>query len=104
MGILGAFLLIGTSHLKYLVHIPTLRFFGRISYGLYLVHILVFNAFDRLVRWHGLSGLALRFCVATTVAIALAWLSREYFEERFLRNHSRVSVTAVTTPGSLAND
>jgi len=104
MGILGAFLLIGTSHLKYLVHIPTLRFFGRISYGLYLVHILVFNAFDRLVRWHGLSGLALRFCVATTVAIALAWLSREYFEERFLRNYSRVSVTAVTTPGSLAND
>lgn len=100
MGVLGAFLLIGTSRLKYLVHIPILRFFGRISYGLYLVHLLVFDAFDRLTRWHGLSGLALRFCVAATVAIVLAWLSREYFEERFLRHHSRVSVTAVTTPSS----
>ncbi len=92
--ILGAFLLIGTSRWKSLVQFRILRFFGRISYGLYLVHLLAFSAFDRLVAWHGLSGLILRFLVAGTSAVLLAWLSREYFEERFLRPRAPVPGTA----------
>jgi peptidoglycan/LPS O-acetylase OafA/YrhL len=99
-GILGGFLLIGTTRWKYLVHIPTLGFFGRISYGLYLVHLLAFGAFDHLVRWHGLSGLTLRFCVSATTAIVLAWLSREYFEEKFLRSRAPASSIADATPSS----
>jgi peptidoglycan/LPS O-acetylase OafA/YrhL len=99
-GILGGFLLIGTTRWNYLVQNPTLGFFGRISYGLYLVHLLVFNAFDRMIRWHGLFGLTVRFCVSGTTAIILAWLSREYFEERFLRRHFPISASSVNTPGS----
>jgi peptidoglycan/LPS O-acetylase OafA/YrhL len=96
-GVLGGCLLVGTTRWKQLVQIPALRFFGRISYGLYLVHLLTFDAFDRLVRWHGLPGLTVRFCFAATLATVLAWLSREYFEERFLHPQVPVSATIVTT-------
>lgn len=88
MGVLGGFLLVGTTRWKQFVELPILRFFGRISYGLYLVQLLVFAAFDRLVHWRGLSGLAVRFCVAAIVATGLAWLSREYFEGRFLHHQA----------------
>jgi FkbM family methyltransferase len=68
-----------------------LRFFGEISYGLYLIHILVFDGYDALARsyWPGLAahgGLAaiwLRFICAGGAAVALAYLSRRYIEERF---------------------
>jgi hypothetical protein len=39
--------------------------------GVMIPHLLAFDAFDRLVCWHGLSGLALRSCVAATAAIVL---------------------------------
>jgi peptidoglycan/LPS O-acetylase OafA/YrhL len=90
-GVLGGFLLLGTTRWKQFVEVPILRFFGRISYGLYLVHLLAFASFDRLVHWHGMSGLAMRFCFAAIMATGLAWLSREYFEERFLRHQGRAS-------------
>jgi hypothetical protein len=53
---------------------------------------------DRLVRWQGLSGLTLRFCIAATAATALAWLSRKYCEERFLRRSVLVSMTTADAP------
>lgn len=35
--------LIGTSSPQWLVNIPLLQFFGKISYGLYLFHMLAFG-------------------------------------------------------------
>jgi len=72
-----------------------LRYLGRISYGLYLIHVLAFDAFDHVVEKKFLSretffrgtapGLALRFVIAGGFAILAASLSREYFESFFLR-------------------
>jgi len=71
-----------------------LRYLGRISYGLYLIHVLAFDAFDHVVKKKFLSretffrgtapGLALRFVIAGGFAILVASLSREYFESFFL--------------------
>jgi len=74
-----------------------LEFFGRISYGLYLYHLLVFEGYDWLAERTGESGanaptfgeLAIRFLVAGGLAVGIAYLSREYFEERFLRLKGR---------------
>lgn len=42
-------LLAGTSRWKAIVNRPVLQFFGEISYGLYLIHMLVFDLEDYLV-------------------------------------------------------
>jgi peptidoglycan/LPS O-acetylase OafA/YrhL len=91
--VVGAFLLIGTTNRKWLVQWRPLRFLGYISYGLYLTHVLVFQAFDLLwARLHFstidsniLLALTIRFVAGGGAAILLAWLSRKYFEEFFLR-------------------
>lgn len=68
-----------------------LRFLGYISYGLYLIHLLLFDAYDWCVdrlpiplqlHFH---QVFLRFFVAGSAAVFVAWLSRRFFEERFLR-------------------
>jgi peptidoglycan/LPS O-acetylase OafA/YrhL len=93
-GILLLFLLIGTSRWRGLVNIGWLRFFGFISYGLYLIHLLAFRPYDRLCRAYAPSFLLtsgrsdlllLRFAVAGCTAVAVAYLSRVYFEDYFLR-------------------
>lgn len=90
----GGTLLLGTSYWGRLLIYPPLRFFGDISYGLYLLHMLVFNLFDNLqarffphapvFRGH-FDVMVFRFLTCGTVAIVLAALSRRYFEEPFLR-------------------
>lgn len=101
--VLGAFLLIGTSRWKALVTPEILLFFGRISYGLYLYHLLIFHAYDRLAArftprfltslssWE---SLWLRFAIAGSVAIGISYLSRRYFEEPFLRLKQRFTPAA----------
>lgn len=93
-GILLLFLLLGSGPRKGFVQGPTLRFFGYISYGLYLNHLLAFRIYDRIGRRYlpelmprdGHFGLVLlRFALAVGVAIGVAYLSRRYFEEYFLR-------------------
>jgi peptidoglycan/LPS O-acetylase OafA/YrhL len=93
-GILLLFLLAGTSVAKRYVNPSGLRFLGYLSYGLYLDHLLAFRIYDwtwpryfpSLVVSDGHFGLVfLRFAVAGGGAIAAAYLSRKYFEERFLR-------------------
>ncbi len=42
-------LLVGTSNWSFLVDRPILKFFGFISYGLYLVHILAYHMPDILL-------------------------------------------------------
>jgi peptidoglycan/LPS O-acetylase OafA/YrhL len=94
-GILGTMLLVGTSGRQSLVQWPVLRFLGDISYGLYLIHMLAFDAFDHLaylyvpsLRWKAVQGhfglMLLRFVIAAGVAVFIAFLSRRTFEEKFL--------------------
>jgi peptidoglycan/LPS O-acetylase OafA/YrhL len=93
-GILLLFLLVGTSAAKHYVNLFPFRFLGYLSYGLYLNHLLAFRIYDRTCRQYfpeivpspGHFGLLLlRFAVGGGAAIAVAYLSRKYFEERFLR-------------------
>ena len=87
-------LLVGTSRWKVLVNRPVLQFFGEISYGVYLIHMLVFDVEDHLVGhlFPSLSSargrfgvMVLLFSVAVGFTVAVAYLSRRYFEEPFLR-------------------
>lgn len=65
-----------------------LSFFGYISYGLYLVHPLVYLKLD---RWWGSSfksslwALLSSAAIGAVLSIAIAYVSRRYFEEFFLR-------------------
>jgi peptidoglycan/LPS O-acetylase OafA/YrhL len=87
-------LLVGTSKWRALVNRPILQFFGAISYGVYLIHMLVFDLVDHLIgalrpslaATSGHFGLILfRFCIGAGGTVVLAYASRWYFEEFFLR-------------------
>jgi peptidoglycan/LPS O-acetylase OafA/YrhL len=75
-----------------------LRFFGYISYGFYLFHMLGFIAFGAVTDRLGIHpetltvGFMLFRFVVVGVGIALiSWLSRRYFEEYFLRFKERLA-------------
>ncbi len=91
-------LLLGASSWSSLVRWRILGFFGEISYGLYLIHMLIFNVFDSMQShlfpaaptFKGHFGIMLvRFCVSAPIAVGVAALSRRYFEEPFLRLKDR---------------
>jgi len=95
-----AFALVATLLLgsRYGIRSRVLEFFGDISYGLYLLHTLVFDVFDALARRHfpvlapehlNFPLASLRFSLVVAVAVGVSWLSRWYFEERFLRLKDR---------------
>ncbi|HXM99034.1 MAG TPA: acyltransferase [Candidatus Dormibacteraeota bacterium] len=92
-GLIAAFLLIGTSSWKKLAAPSILQFFGWISYGLYMYHLLVFETYSRVMYWlapHFISRLSpwqevwLRFIIAGGAAVGISYLSRRYFEQFFL--------------------
>ena len=98
--VLTLFLLLGSSPRKRYVNRPTLQFFGYISYGLYLIHLLVFRIYDKVCRhyWPQLlpseghfAVVVLRFLIAGGLAVGLAYLSRRYFEATFLRMKDSLS-------------
>jgi peptidoglycan/LPS O-acetylase OafA/YrhL len=74
-----------------------LEFFGEISYGLYLYHLIVLNAFGWLLSlgmmpWFQIDsflGLSLRFLIVSGTSVGVAYLSRRQFEDRFLRLKER---------------
>jgi peptidoglycan/LPS O-acetylase OafA/YrhL len=97
-GTVALALLIGTSRWKWIVNRPVLQFFGAISYCVYLIHMLVFDLEDHFIgRWFpSLSSpsghfgeMVLLFTIATAFTVAVATLSRWYFEEPFLRMKGR---------------
>jgi peptidoglycan/LPS O-acetylase OafA/YrhL len=97
-GVLLLFLLVGTSSRKRYANSSVLRFFGYISYGLYLDHLLAFRIYDVICRryWPILIPssdhfelVLLRFALAGGLAITAAYLSRKYFEEKFLKLKDR---------------
>jgi peptidoglycan/LPS O-acetylase OafA/YrhL len=88
---------IGSGRYKRWVRWRILEFFGYISYGLYLIHWLVFDRFDALVNAvrpgtypaTGQPGLILiRFVSAGVIATLVAFLSRRYIEDPILRHRS----------------
>jgi peptidoglycan/LPS O-acetylase OafA/YrhL len=102
-GVLLLFLLVGTGSRKHYVNNSALRFFGYISYGLYLDHLLAFRMYDRIcLRYRpGLLPsnehfelVLLKFVVAGGFAVGAAYLSRKYFEETFLRLKNRLAPSA----------
>ncbi len=67
-----------------------LRWFGRISYGFYVLHILLEPLFDWIGRAlaHSDTGMgyqAVRFLVALPITAGVAWASFRWFETPFLR-------------------
>ncbi|MBS1850849.1 MAG: acyltransferase [Acidobacteria bacterium] len=100
LGILSSFLLVGTSRWKNLVQWSALRFFGEISYGLYLIHILIYDLTEKLIirclpqlRPQSIPAIVVIFCLGTAWATAVAYLSRRYFEEYFLRLKDQLLVS-----------
>jgi peptidoglycan/LPS O-acetylase OafA/YrhL len=111
-GVLLLFLLIGTSRHRAYVNNSILQFFGYISYGLYLDHLLAFRIYDRVIRayWPSLLpssyhfGLVLlKFAVAGGGAVGAAYLSRRYFEERFLLFKDRIGWSRGVRPDVLVS-
>lgn len=93
LGLLILFLLAGTSRFRLLVVPRALLFLGYISYGLYLIHLLIFWGYDALVQRNAAvyianmgtwRGLWVRFMVAGAISVIISWLSRRYFEDAVL--------------------
>jgi len=92
-GFLSCTLLAGSSKWKAYVDWPIFKFFGFISYGLYLIHILAFHVTSILLSHYlaapltrnPLAAMLLHFCGGLVLATAIAYLSRRSLEERFLR-------------------
>ncbi len=69
---------------------PALGLLGRVSYGFYILHILLEPLFDRIgsALAHATSGSLyqlVRLLVAFPVSLAAAWLSFRFLEQPFLR-------------------
>ncbi|HUD23587.1 MAG TPA: acyltransferase [Acidobacteriaceae bacterium] len=84
-----------------------LRFYGYISYGLYLFHVLGFSVYQDLfsdfnhplpVLTAGL--LLLRLCGVLAAVTVFCFLSRRYFEEYFLRLKDRLVPYTSSKPAS----
>jgi peptidoglycan/LPS O-acetylase OafA/YrhL len=69
-----------------------LRYLGRISYGLYLIHPLVLEAVDSRfapTAGSGLGQLAVRFALMSGISVVIAAVSRETFEAWWLGERRR---------------
>src|SRR5208282_3488793 len=99
LGVLVLAMIVGTGRWKKLVCFKPLRALGEISYGVYLIHTFVFWLVDRaqetffpgLPPFNGhFSWMLARFCVAFTATVVVSYISRWYFEERFLRFKEKI--------------
>jgi peptidoglycan/LPS O-acetylase OafA/YrhL len=109
-GVLLFFLLVGSGARRWWVNNRLLRFFGYISYGLYLFHFLVFRLYDQVCsryfpQWEAADGhfglIVLRFVIAVLAATGLTYISRRYYEEFFLRLKKRLAPAHQRTPSVL---
>jgi peptidoglycan/LPS O-acetylase OafA/YrhL len=111
-GVVALALLAGTSRWKAVVNRPVLQFFGQISYGVYLIHMLIFDLEDHVLTrvFPNLSAggghfavMVLRFSIAGGFTVAIAYLSRWYFEEPFLRMKGRFDGHRTKSDAALGN-
>jgi peptidoglycan/LPS O-acetylase OafA/YrhL len=92
-GVIAGVLAVSKTRYAGLLRIGWLRFFGDISYGLYLIHMLAFDVVDHfgkrllpgMYASDAFAALVVRFLAGSTLAISLAYWSRWHFEEYFLR-------------------
>jgi peptidoglycan/LPS O-acetylase OafA/YrhL len=100
LGAIGLFILAGTGKLQRLVTPKSLLFLGDISYGLYLVHILVLIETWKFLAWVAPGFLSsqtptmllwVRFAIVGPVSVLLAYVSRWYFEEPLLKLKSSLA-------------
>ena len=98
VALLALFLLIGSGPWRRLVAPPFMIFFGEISYGLYLYHLMVFIGYDwatRQTKFNSRLNLTLweqawtRMIIAGAAAVIVAYLSRRFLEVPFLRLKDR---------------
>jgi peptidoglycan/LPS O-acetylase OafA/YrhL len=111
-GMLGIFVVAGSGKWRGLVAPRILTFIGTISYGVYLYHLLSSMAYHWVAKRTGFDQhwnldlwerTWLEIAVWGTGAVALAYLSRWYFEEPFLRLKDRWGKTVESTDaGKLA--
>jgi peptidoglycan/LPS O-acetylase OafA/YrhL len=103
-GVLGLTLLLGTSRWQGLVNLRPFQFLGRISYGIYLTHMLMFESVGHVTAryWPAMQGasgrfnyMVIQFCLSGSLTIAVTWISRWYFEEPFLRLKDRVDQSPI---------
>jgi peptidoglycan/LPS O-acetylase OafA/YrhL len=113
LGLVGLVLVAGTGRWKTLVRQPFLAFYGEISYGLYLIHVLIFDRYDHVLRhfWPqhssstgGFPVETVRFVICGAIATGLAFLSRRHFEEFFLHMKTRLGVRAPAVSPTLSGD
>jgi peptidoglycan/LPS O-acetylase OafA/YrhL len=97
VALLIAALLLGSGPYRQWSRSPALEFFGYLSYGLYLYHLMVFNFFQwllahRIIRSLDIDpfwALVIRFLAVGSLSVAIAYLSRKYLEDPFLRLKAR---------------
>jgi len=92
--------------LFFVLNLRSFQFLGKISYGIYLTHMLIFEVVAHftlryLPSLQPTAGhfnlIALQFCVAGSLTIALTYVSRWYFEESFLRMKDGAKHAAANT-------
>jgi len=92
LSFLAASLWLGSGTYRKVVNSPFLSFYGFISYGLYLIHALIFSLYNDVslkfpflqIR-QSFGGCLLRLLVVFVIATAVAYISRTTYEEFFLR-------------------
>jgi peptidoglycan/LPS O-acetylase OafA/YrhL len=91
--VVGGILWVGTGSYFHVVRWLVLSFYGYISYGLYLIHMLCFDLYNGVVDAYiprlsvgtNFARCWIRFAVVVATSTAIAYVSRVTFEEFFLR-------------------
>jgi peptidoglycan/LPS O-acetylase OafA/YrhL len=86
------------------------RFLGYISFGLYMLHMLIFTMYDMVQERRGIGRSAVmslqagivRFAIVFALSVLVCFLSRRYFEGYFLRLKSKLAPN--TAYGSVRPD
>ena len=71
---------------------PPLALVGLLSYGIYLMHMLCFNAVKMFAAAVGVHYKYIAFPLTTLLVVGAAWVSYTYFESYFLRLKEKFSM------------
>ena len=96
--VVGTTLWLGTGAYRKFANLRALSFFGYISYGLYLIHVMALDFYDGLVGRFipalsvgaSFPKVCFRFVIAVLAAAGVAYLSRVSYEQWFLNMKEKV--------------